>query len=117
MIPFRVPYEDMRFVWVSDHCDVHLAGLCRVDGKLVRFETVGLDRGQELECMLYPLTASERRQWLVAKNLFEICVGRHWTYLPGKRPGPWRLKRPYWFWRWVMNAYYRWLRDLAYYPL
>jgi hypothetical protein len=35
-----LPYDELTFVWVREHYDVHLAGLCRFKGKLCRFATL-----------------------------------------------------------------------------
>jgi len=78
-----VPYESVRFVWVTNHYDVHLHGTCIHKGKLCEFETDFPDFFTELEHMMvriYSLSFSDRIHWRIKQKLFEICVGRHWSY-------------------------------------
>lgn len=100
-----VLYHQMSWVWVSSYYDVPLDGLCRWDGALCSFEIIDV----EAEPPLYRvavLTWLERVRWLARKWLFELCVGRHWSYPQREQGVRYHLRSPAWFWRAVNRAYY-----------
>lgn len=74
-------YDVMKHsvLWVSNHYDVHLDGIMFFAGELCRFQTVDPDK-RRIMVDVYEMTPFETWRWLVTKRLFEICVGRHWTY-------------------------------------
>ena len=102
----RIPYDTMTFVWIENHWDIHLTGLCRVDGELHSFKTMdetdynemndnclcckdgGTDDAKDCRCDVYTnvvcevtkLTLIQKIKWLTRKWLFEVCVGKHWSY-------------------------------------
>ena len=76
-----INYDDVDFVWVSDHYDIHLRGLCRHNGELCEFETDWESEKVEIK----PLSVPQKLRWLLSKKLFEWFVGYHWTYKNGKR--------------------------------
>ena len=94
------PYKDIKFIWVSDHYDIHLSGLCRENKELCRFST----DYDSLICTIYSLTFFEKIKWLIRKFIFEICVGCHWSYPLGRT---FKIKTPQWFWMLVFNYYYK----------
>ncbi len=77
-------YDDMDFVWINSHWDVHLSGLCRENGKLCRFETdhdtIYQDDDENITCQIYSLSFKEKIIWLLRKKMFELSVGKHFTY-------------------------------------
>lgn len=107
-----IKYEDMDFVWISNHYDVHWEGLCRVDGKLCKFKThdetnyeamknscpyCGNDESDDIDtctceayktlmCEIIPLSVLGKIAALYKKKMFEICVGYHWSY-PNRKQG------------------------------
>lgn len=102
-----IPLSLMEFVFVSDHYDIHLAGLCRVDGELCAFE---LDQetyaNQNPLYNVYILNALQKLKELWGKKLFEVCVGHHWSY-PERNGGAMFFYRyPKWFWKLIFKAYY-----------
>ena len=102
---FQVAYADVDFVWISDHYDCHLRGLCRHRGELCRFETLpDYDHDGPLVCEVYPLSLPAKAMWLSRKRLFEWCVGYHWTY-PRDRWFRWR--EPKWLFKALFWLYYR----------
>lgn len=103
---WRVPYEHMDFVWVSQHYDVHLEGLCRMGGTLCRFETPWPARSR-IRCHVFRLTWRARWQWRCRQWLFERCVGQHWSYPQRRRGVRFYSKRPRWLWQALFRAYYR----------
>lgn len=96
-------YNEVDFVWISNHYDIHLAGLCRVDGRLHRFETNDDTR----EVTIYRLTRIAKIRWILKKKLFEFCVGYHWTYPNRKQGLNWQYRRPEWLWKIVFVGYYK----------
>lgn len=100
---FRVPPEHLRIVWVANYYDGPLSGLCRVNGKLQRFE-----RGLEgHRYRVYSLTPRQRALWVLQWRLFELFVGTHWSYPRGSARGWWPSR-----WRRAMSrVYYRWIAE------
>jgi hypothetical protein len=104
-----IPKKQMSFVWVSDHWDVHLSGLCRHDGALCRFERDNPEDDGEVLYSIYHLTTAEKLRWLYRKWKFEICVGYHWTY-PNRANGEmFHRRKPTWLyfllWAWYWKSF------------
>jgi len=100
-----VHYETFRpaIVWVSDFYDHPLAGICRWEGELCRFEW---DYDDEW-VRIYLLTRLQKVRWLWRKVKFEICVGYHWTYKDGKRETNFHYRNPQWLYRLLFRFHYR----------
>ena len=98
-------YEHTDFVWVADHYDFHLKGLCRFNKKLCVFIT---DQDSDpLLVTIVSMSVGSKLLYLIRKTLFELMVGTHWTYRDGKLPIRFRLRRPKWLWARIMKLYYR----------
>ena len=106
----RIPYKHVPFVWISNHYDLHVAGLCRINGEIMWFE---LPKGYRWDgslprMLVSPLSRLGKARWLLRKWIFEILVGRHWTY-PDRTHGTqfeakswWRrLGMKIYYWRWI----------------
>ena len=80
----KVEYKNMNFVWVSKHYDFHLEGLCKFNNKLCKFKLSdnwdNIDLNTVIFYNIYYLDLLEKLEWLIRKKLFEICIGKHWTY-------------------------------------
>jgi len=100
-----IPYEDMDFIWISDHWDYHLSGLCRYDSKLCRFR-IAQDpyKDHTAEYKIYGLSIIEKLIWIKRKKLFEWCIGYHWTYPMTYTESS---RTPKWFWKIVFRLYYK----------
>lgn len=101
----KVPYDDMDFVYVENHYDIHLSGLCRYDGKIHRFLTND-DDFDDSHCIILELSYIEKLKALWDKKLFEICVGTHWTYHEGKRMGDYYIRKPAWLHKKLFKWFY-----------
>lgn len=99
----EVPYDQVEWVWISNHYDIHLDGLCRFEGELSRFETWESDSDNPV-CRIFRLSALQKVSWLLQKKLFEICIGRHWTY-PDRKQGA-RFHMGGWSGKALFTAYY-----------
>ena len=103
----RIPYRHMDWVWVSDHYDFHLAGLCRYRGHLCRFDTSYHNRFKKrLRCRIYTLRKHEKLIWLTHKAIFEVCVGTHWSYSRRVRRQSLYLRKPRWVAKLLFATYY-----------
>jgi hypothetical protein len=105
----RIPYRHMTWVWVTDHYDIHIAGLCRYAGALCRFET-DYPRNtwrRKLKCRVYQLSPIAKVRWLLKKRLFEICVGRHCTYSYRGQGETFGTRKPRWLYALLFALYYR----------
>lgn len=100
-----LPYDQTDFIFVSNHYDIHLSGLCKYDGKLCYFETFD-DGESEPVCEIYSLSFFEKLKELCDKKMFEMCVGYNWTY-PYRKTG----EMPFRMTPWLFKLYYR-LRGL-----
>jgi len=97
-----VPYKSVDFIWVCSHYDLHLNGICNDDGELREFKT-DYDTGI---VSLYSLTMRQKIKWKLNQWMFELCVGKHWTYPDRGNCVQFYYKWPQWFWKLVFRAYY-----------
>lgn len=110
-------YEDMDFVYITNHYDVHLEGLCRYNGELHKFKISPALSDKEFyedEIVRYDvssLTILEKIKAIYKKKMFEWCVGYHWSY-PRKPGTTFKIKRPKWFWNRVFNVYFYGLKRI-----
>jgi hypothetical protein len=111
-----ISYDDLKHMrlFVTNHWDVNLDGLCRVDGELCRFATV-LDGEGDVECVhIYRMTRMEKLRGLLRKRLFEVCVGRHWTFPDRDRGAHYRVRKPKWLHHTLVWLFYglkgRWFK-------
>lgn len=101
-----VPYEKMNFVWITNHYDFHLSGLCRHAGALCRFK---LESDWEEPVIIYRVTRLDplqRTGSLIHKWLFEACVGRHWTYPDRKCGERYGSRKPAWLHKLLSRSYF-----------
>ncbi len=92
-----IPYDEVDFIWVTTHWDLHLNGICNYNGKICEFiTTIGsghwkdefIDDHEHYNyivdspdmCEIYSLSESEKRRWLKNKKEWEIGHGYHWSY-------------------------------------
>jgi hypothetical protein len=109
--------DQVSFVWVSSHWDVHLEGVCRHEGQLCRFECENPTRYDDdggpsrPRYSIYSLSTKEKLRWLYRKKKFEICVGYHWTYPYCAQGRLFYLRKPRWLfallWWWHYGKPYR----------
>ena len=93
----------MELIFVSDFCNIPLAGLCRSNNKLCRFVT---DPDNMYGFSIYPLSTLEKVHWLSRKWLFEICVGTQYSYKNNKPIGVFHWRHPIWLHKKLFNLYY-----------
>ena len=106
---FRIDYDHMRWEWISSHWDIHLKGLCWVNGELCRFtmQPWCYPFRHMPKCHVFRLSAGDRLRWRLRQRLFEWCVGYHWSYRGGKtRPAGMVHRNPWWFWGPLQSLYY-----------
>ncbi len=97
-----------KFVWIEDHYDMHLSGICMYRGELCYFKTDYQPDDENRYYEIYELVWWEKIKWKLEQMLFEICVGYHWTYKNRKRI--WnngiKTRKPKWLFRILMELYY-----------
>lgn len=106
-----IPYDKVDFVWIKNHYDIHLKGLCRYNGELCEFETDYPDTPEEWnnpKVFIKNLTWYEKLRWLINKKLFEWCVGYHWSYPQrlDKSKRYFKMRRPKWLFKILFDTYY-----------
>lgn len=95
--------ERVQLVWVCSYYDGPLAGICRVNGELMRFE-----RGyRAVKYRVFRLSAAQKALWLLRKWLFEACVGEHWSYPARANGAVFHWRRPALLHKAMFWAYYR----------
>jgi len=100
-----LPYDDIDFVWVSNHYDVHISGLCRLGFSLFYFKTINHDSDEELMCDVYMLSTTEEIKWRLKKFFFEQMVGYHWSY-PKRKNNHFHYRKPEWLYKFLFKLYY-----------
>lgn len=87
--------KDFKWVYVMRHFDVHLAGICKVNGETLfaRLESEERSKSQ-LKYRVYRFGQSEAAYFLKRQAEFERQVGTHWTYDEEGRRGPAYVPKP-----------------------
>lgn len=108
-----LPYDKMDFVWVSNHYDIHLSGLCKHNGKLCWFQTINdmeynddKDEWIMPDCQLYSLSWKEWIKLKWKQKRFEWMVGYHWTYPHRKQGARFYIRKPEWLYQRLFNWFY-----------
>lgn len=99
----KIPYNDLNIVWVSNFYDYPLEGICRPNGELMKF-TVDDD---DYMYFVEPLTGWQKFKWLFNMKMFELCVGKHWSYKDNKRQTFFYYRKPEWLFRFLFKLYYK----------
>ena len=99
-------YDDIDFVWVENHYDVHISGLCKLGFSLFYFKTINHDSDEELMCEVYMLSTIEEIKWKLKKFFFEQMVGYHWTY-PKRKNSHFHYRKPEWLYMILFKLYYK----------
>jgi hypothetical protein len=104
-----LPYDEIDFVWVGNHYDVHLSGLCKMGNTLFYFKTINYedlyDDDKDLMCEIYDLTFWEDVRWRLKKFFFEQMVGHHWSY-PKRKNSHFHYRKPQWLYKFLFKLYY-----------
>lgn len=100
-----LPYDEVDFVWVSNHYNVHLSGLCKMGNTLFWFETRILDDYENIECDIYMLSFWEEMKLRFRKFSFERMVGNHWSY-DKKNKTNFYYRKPQWLSKILFKLYY-----------
>jgi len=111
----NIDYDEVDFVWIADHWDLHLKGLCKYGGELCLFQTIRGEYDFDQEeyiipdiCNIFSLSLLEKIRWIFRKRLFEICIGYHWTYPYRKTGGrPFKYRNPKWLYKFIFKTYYK----------
>jgi hypothetical protein len=108
-----LPYNEVDFLWVSDHYDIHLSGICKYQGRIYEFFTEDPGYNEETDdwepiyTKLFYLTRYQIIKWLLKKKMFEICVGYHWTYPNRKEGERFYYRNPQWLYTRLFKLYYK----------
>ena len=102
----KLPYEEIDFVWISTHYDIHLSGLCKMGNTLFWFETINYEEG-DLKCNVYMLSFWEEIKLRLRKFFFEKMVGYHWSYPQRKEWARFYYRRPIWLSKFLFKLYYK----------
>jgi hypothetical protein len=100
-----LPYDEINFVWVNNHYDVHISGLCKLGFSFFYFKTINHDSDEELMCEVYMLSTVEEIKWKLKKFFFEQMVGYHWSY-PQRKNNHFHYRKPEWFYKGLFWLYY-----------
>jgi len=100
-----ISYKDINFVWISNHYDIHINGLCKMGNSLFWFQTINPEE-DELKCDIYMLSFWEEIKLRTRKFLFEQMVGYHWTY-PHRKNSYFHYRKPEWLYKRLFKLYYK----------
>lgn len=101
-----LPYDEVDFVWISNHYDVHLSGLCKMGNTLFWFKTKIEGDYENVECEIYMLSFWEEVKLRTRKFFFEQMVGYHWTY-PNRKNKGFYYRKPQWLSKLLFKLYYK----------
>ena len=99
-----LPYNEVDFVWISSHYDVHLEGLCKMGNTLFWFKTIDPE-DDNIKCGIYMLSFWEEMKLRMRKFFFEQMVGYHWSY-PQKKNSHFHYRKPEWLYKRLFKLYY-----------
>ena len=104
-----IDHAKVKFLWVSDHYDQHLKGLCKYEESTCVFQC----EYQEDKVKIFKLSEDEERDWLTKKYLFEVFVGYHWSY-PERTEGAKYNSgdTPSWLRKRLTDMYFKTIKDL-----
>ena len=104
-----LPYDEIDFVWITDHYDIHLSGLCKMGNTLFWFETETKGKHKKLNCKIFMLTFWEDIKLRIKKFLFEQMVGFHYSYYPDpdKKLKGFYYRKPEWLYKRLFKLYYK----------
>lgn len=119
----KIPYRETKFLYVYSHWDIHLEGICTYNGKICKFITDDSewydylskfdDENDDVDydaytiwCIIYEISFFEKIKLLWRKKLFEVCVGKHWSYDGKKSRSSYYVRKPKWFHNMLFNLYY-----------
>ena len=108
-----IPYSETDFLWISNHWDLHLEGLCKYKNKIHKFKTLEGEWNEDLNdwnesfCEIYKLNFIEKINLLWIKKKFEWFVGYHWTYPHRKNGYSFHYRKPKFIFVWLFNLYYK----------
>ncbi len=109
-----IPYFETKFIFVSDHYNLHLKGSCIYNNYLCEFKTIEGDYNEEEDkwddsfCEIYKLNFLERLKWRWTQWFFEACVGYHWSY--NKKTNDTRgfyYRKPKCLYKFLCDMYYK----------
>ncbi len=95
--------NNIDLVFVTSFYDKPLYGLCKHNNKLAKFSADHEEEGYTI----YPLSSIEKIKCLINKKLFELCVGKHYTYKNNKPIDIFRWRKPIWLHKKLFNIYYK----------
>jgi len=111
-----LPYEQVKFKWISDHYNIHLNGTCIYNNELCEFDIDNstyddeTDEYDGLFVNIYKLNFIDKLKWRFKQWKFEKCVGYHWSY-PHRDKGfyyrSFYYRKPTWLYVWLFNKYYK----------
>ena len=102
-----IPYEEVDFVWISNHWDIHLSGLCKMGNTLFWFQTQLTDDYENIKCDIFMLSFWEEIRLKVKKFLFEQMVGFHWSYPQRRQGSRFHYRKPVWLYKILFALYYK----------
>ena len=108
-----VKENELEFVWVSSHYDIHLNGICKYKGELCEFKGIQPNWNPEKDDWydtfyeIYKLSFKEKLNWVIRQKKFEIAVGYHWSYPQRKKNVEFKIRKPKWLFNMLFRMYYK----------
>jgi hypothetical protein len=107
-----LPYNEVKFKFITNHYDYHLDGSCIYENSICKFSceypqwNEDIDDYDEALVNIYKLSFFEKLKYIWKQWLFEKCVGYHYSYKNGKRGKGFYYRNPEWLYVWIFNIYY-----------
>jgi hypothetical protein len=101
-----LPYDELNFVWISNHYDIHISGLCEMGHTLFAFQTINPHDDDNYRCEIYMLSFWEEIKWRMRKFFFEQMVGYHWTYPQRKNGANFYIRNPKWLYKFLYKLFF-----------
>ena len=108
-----IPYTKVDFVFITDHDEIHLKGICRYDNSIHEFNTVNnewnkeFNKLEELHCEIFRMAFYDKLKWTWKKKKFEWFVGYHWSYPNRNIQSDFIFRKPKWLFKILFKLYFK----------
>ena len=100
-----IPYEEVKFKYVSNHWDVHLKGTCIYNNQVCEFENDYPTDDEPMLVRIYEVDVIKKLNNIKKQFMFERCVGYHWSY-PNRKNTSFHYRKPKWLYKLLFKMYY-----------
>jgi len=100
--------EEFKIHFITGHDDYFADhGIGWYNGDMHEFYQRYSGHEKSLVIDALKLSHFDRIKWFIRRKLFELCVGKHYTYVDGKRNNSFYIKKPDFIYKKLYKLYYK----------